>query len=289
MNTVFSRTDTGSDGDRLGFALVMALAFHALIIFGIGFSQSGARPSPSLEITLARHQSRQAPDEADYLARSNQQGSGAEDPETAITTDEIADLESSELRDIQPLAPPPSQAGRQSRRPVLSAHTRDAPDRQANRDALDGVAADTPLTPQVRREIASLKARLDQQKREYSEMPRVLRLTSASTRASDVAEYLRRWEEWVEEVGNRNYPREARRLHLFGDLSLAVTLLRDGSVESIEIVRSSGQRILDQAAVRIVRLASPFSPIPTHIEEDKVEIIRTWRFIPGNEFAGEGN
>ncbi len=53
---------------------------------------------------------------------------------------------------------------------------------------------------------------------------------------------------------------------------------------SVEILKGSGQRVLDQAAIRIVRLAAPFAPIPPSIKEDQVEVIRTWNFIPGNQF-----
>ncbi len=86
----------------------------------------------------------------------------------------------------------------------------------------------------------------------------------------------------MERVGNENYPEEARRRQLYGAIRLAVALDRDGNVASIEILQGSGQRVLDQAAIRIVRLAAPFAPIPSSIREDQVEVIRTWNFIPGD-------
>ena len=62
-----------------------------------------------------------------------------------------------------------------------------------------------------------------------------------------------------------------------------MTLLPDGTVEKIEILLSSGQRVLDLAAVRTVRMASPFTPFPPEMKQwDKLEIIRTWQFEPGH-------
>lgn len=110
-------------------------------------------------------------------------------------------------------------------------------------------------------------------------------MTTASARAADEAGYLLRWIQWVEKVGNENYPEEARQKKIFGTMRLAVALERDGNVASVEILQSSGQRVLDQAAVRIVRLAAPFEPFPTAIKQDRIEVIRTWNFVPGNLFS----
>jgi len=111
----------------------------------------------------------------------------------------------------------------------------------------------------------------------------VLRITSASTKAADHAAYLRYWIDRIEMVGNNNYPEEARQKSLYGDLRFAVTLLPNGTVDSVQVLLSSGQRVLDQAAIRTVRLASPFAPFPPEIKQwDKLEIIRTWRFVPSN-------
>jgi len=99
---------------------------------------------------------------------------------------------------------------------------------------------------------------------------------------------LRYWIDRIEMVGNNNYPEEASRKAMDGELRLAVTVLPDGTVEGVEILLSSGQRVLDQAAVRTVRLASPFAPFPAEMKQwDKLEVIRTWRFIPGNRLNTE--
>jgi protein TonB len=91
---------------------------------------------------------------------------------------------------------------------------------------------------------------------------------------------MRSWVAKVARVGPLHSPEQARRLPLAGALVLSVDVLADGSVEQIRVLRSSGYDILDEAAVRIVRLSSPFSPLPEEItrEVDVLTITRTWQF-----------
>jgi len=88
----------------------------------------------------------------------------------------------------------------------------------------------------------------------------------------------------VERVGNLNYPDEARRQGVYGELVLTVGLNRDGSIKSIDVIKSSGHTLLDDAAQRIVRLAAPFPGLPKDSKEkvDELYITRTWQFLPGN-------
>lgn len=277
--------------DHLGPALLLATLLHGGLIFGIGFEQPRDAPaSPDLEITLAQHRSNERPEDAEYLAAHDQLGSGDRAESAPITTDQKALIEATELRDVDPLplAPEQGQTPPAPAQPLIG--TRDGPRREQAEPDADRPRLE-PTAPPVSavREIASLRARLDQQKQAYSKIPRTLVLTAASARSSEQADYLYRWIEWVETIGNRNYPEEARRKALFGELRLAVAIGRDGEVENIEILKSSGQRVLDQAAVRIVRLAAPFAPIPRSISADRIEVIRTWRFIPGQGLATDGD
>ena len=95
------------------------------------------------------------------------------------------------------------------------------------------------------------------------------------------------WRAKVERVGNINYPYEARKKHLSGKLLLDVAILPDGTVQKITIRRSSGKKILDEAAVRIVELAAPFAPLPESItrEVDILHITRTWNFVNDSQFT----
>ena len=91
------------------------------------------------------------------------------------------------------------------------------------------------------------------------------------------------WVAKVERVGNLNYPVEIRQRKLVGNLLMTVGINRDGSIESINIRRSSGFDVLDEAAIRIVRLAAPYSPLPENISSkvDVLHITRTWKFSTG--------
>ncbi len=140
----------------------------------------------------------------------------------------------------------------------------------------------------VRRSLAmaSLSAEVDQRLDAYAKRPR-RKWISARTREHKYAAYMEAWRSKVERVGNLNYPDEARRRRLSGNLLLDVALNADGSVNEITVRRSSGHTVLDDAAVRIVRLAAPFARFPDQIrkETDILHIQRTWRFLSSNRFA----
>jgi len=94
------------------------------------------------------------------------------------------------------------------------------------------------------------------------------------------------WRSKVERIGNLNYPDEARKRKLSGSLILDVALNPDGSVNDVVVRRSSGQKILDDAAIRIVHLAAPFAPFPADIRKDTdiLHITRTWQFLNNKGF-----
>ncbi|MEH6639672.1 MAG: energy transducer TonB [Porticoccaceae bacterium] len=288
IDVSFPQTFNNHDNDRLGFAMLVALAIHVMLIFGVGFKLAQQAPSAqSMEITVALRRSQVEPDEADYLAQVNQAGSGEQREKQEITTDQMPEFNDSVWRETEVPAPPePAQImGEQQLAPVLTTSSdsvETSPDRVLPKE-IEATAEEFQPLSSAAQEIASLRARLDRSRQHYAKMPKVLRLTSVSTKAADHAAYLNYWVARVEEAGNLNYPEEARLNRIFGDLRVVVVLLPDGSVEDIEIRQSSGQRVLDQAAIRTIRLASPFSAFPPEMSQfDKIEIIRTWHFVPGN-------
>lgn len=90
-------------------------------------------------------------------------------------------------------------------------------------------------------------------------------------------------------MGNLNYPEEAKQKKLYGSLQLTVHIKSDGTLDSVDVDRSSGSKILDEAAVRIVKLASPYAAFPEDIRRDYdiLDITRTWTFTRSDQLAGE--
>ena len=128
--------------------------------------------------------------------------------------------------------------------------------------------------------IASSSAELDRKLEAQSQRPR-LKFISASTKEYNYAAYMDAWRAKVERFGNLNYPDAARKNNLSGSLILDVALNADGSVNQITVRRSSGSKILDDAAIQIVKQSAPFAPFPDHIrkETDILHITRTWQFL----------
>lgn len=134
---------------------------------------------------------------------------------------------------------------------------------------------------QAKNEITRLEKKLDESTKALSKRPKKRRLSSR-TKEYAAAAYHEAWRRKVERIGNLNYPQEAKRQRINGSLMLSVDINPDGSVppDGIVISRSSGHKVLDDAAVKIVRLAAPYSAIPENVLQgyDMITIIRTWKF-----------
>lgn len=137
-------------------------------------------------------------------------------------------------------------------------------------------------------EIAALQARIARKKQAKAERPR-RKFISANTKEYDFAAYMEGWRAKVERVGNLNYPEAARKQNLNGSLIMDVAVNPDGSINEIIIRKSSGHKVLDDAAIRIVNLAAPFAVFPPHIREqvDILHITRTWKFTDQKSFASK--
>jgi protein TonB len=130
--------------------------------------------------------------------------------------------------------------------------------------------------------MAGLQPEISRQSQWRSRLPK-REFISANTKEYEFASYMSAWVSKVERVGNLNYPSELRRKKLHGDLILMVGIAQNGTVDSIDVMRSSGVSELDQAAIHIVQLAAPYSPLPDNIKDrvDILHITRTWRFEAG--------
>ncbi len=275
-------------GDRLGYALLVAIALHALLLLGVGFERSAqVAPPPErlLEVMVVRPRpaAEVPPEQPEALAQVSQQGGAPDElveisarpsgppapPEPAVeqTPEPIAEATPAPPAKTEMLVAPPT-----AEKPAAPA----APVERPRRTSAASLMASTQL------EIDRLTTEIDRRNRGTGATRR--KAVNASTQEFKYAAYLEAWRQKVERVGNLNYPDEAKRQKLYGDLILHVAVRPDGSVDNIRVVRSSGQKVLDDAAIRIVRLAAPFAPFPPDIraEADILDITRTWQFMSGN-------
>ena len=275
-----------SAADRLSFMLFLALAFHAVLILGLGFTPGKPQPGArTIEITIAQQLSDTEPEDADFIAQANQQASGDLDEKREVTTTEQSPFDSQTIAQVNLQAPATVDPT-----PVPTQRVIITTQGVSSRKAPATVDKPTPPKPlpksqqesdaAISEEIASLQARLDAQKQAYAKRPRVHHLTSVSAKAHYEALYLDAFRRAVEEIGTRNFPQKALSEGIFGNVRLAVQLKPNGSVQNIEVTQSSGHRFLDEAAIQSVRLAAPFAPFPDEMRRnvDVLEIIRTWRF-----------
>ena len=271
--------------DHLGFFLFIAFSLHLMLILGIGFTAGDPDyVAPQLEVTLAQYRNREAPEDARFVAQANQAGSGSLAEKAELTTRRQAEFSDNRIREPGG-APLATQVRPQQREDAIVTTIGRSPNQVVTeqQDEAPEPVPSAALDPEIRKlseSIASLQARLDEQQQAYAERPRVKRLTALSARAAVDAAYLHNWRTQVEAVGNKNYPSASRRFGIYGDLRLLVAIRYDGTIENIEVLSSSGHTVLDEAAIRIVRMAAPFEPFPPELREttDTLEIIRTWKF-----------
>lgn len=273
-------------------SVAFSLCLHAFILFGIGFVLPDPRINNNflkpLQVVLVNSKSRSAPVKADAFAQHSLDGGGntAEDkrassPLPTISDDKQFTPEQSTQR-LQKLEQQVKKLMTQAKSmySVPQAHT----DKQRQ----DGSDMNGRDLVQRALEIARLEAQIDRNFNAYQKMPQ-RKFIGARTQEYRYAQYIEDWRIKVERIGNLNYPSQARQQRIFGKLQLTVSINANGSLESVEINKSSGQRILDAAAVRIVKLASPYAPFPEDIrkETDVLSIVRTWTFTPNDQLESE--
>jgi protein TonB len=273
--------------DRLGVSLFASIMAHMVLILATAFVVPQLKRNnalPTLEITLVQTASVRAPDKAEFLAQVNQDGGGESDradiARNPLPVREIGD------RRVPLFRSAPQTATRSPREvtDTLNLHS-DTKIRARDAKPVKKEERDTPLQlglmspEELRSERARLNAEISRSWQEYQQRPR-RKFLNARTQEYRYAAYLEAWRAKVERVGNLNYPEEAKRRQVNGSLVLDVVLHNDGSIKEIVVVRPSGHKVLDDAAVRIVKLAAPFAAFPPDIrtETDELSITRTWKF-----------
>lgn len=273
--------------ERFVLTVVFSAILHGVVLLGVGFAApQPPAAAPSLDVILVATSTRDAPKDADFLANAAQEGGGDLDRAARPTAPASAPIQQPDPGD----APQPQTAGAPRSRPERAVPVLTTRGDATNQVPAEQTAApDLPSLPEadelsaIEREQARLAAEIDEALQAYAKRPR-RKFISAQTREYAYAAYMRAWVARVERVGNLNYPAEARERGIHGDLILTVAIRRDGSVDSIDVVKSSGQRVLDDAAVQIVRMSAPFNALPDDADGrvDILHITRTWQFLPGD-------
>jgi protein TonB len=277
-------------------SVAVSILLHAVLLtihFRFPEALRWKADSQALEVVLVNAKTRDRPERARALAQANLDGGGNSDARQRAT---------SPMPTTNPKDPGRDLAESRRRQRELEAEqqrllTQARDSRSAVSKESQGQTPSEEPTPQVSgRDLAdrslamlNLQAQIARQTQAYQERPRK-RFIGANAREYRFAQYEEEWRAKIERVGTLNYPAEARG-KLYGKLRLSVTIRPDGSVESIDLDYSSGLKILDQAAFRIVQMAGPFAAFPASIRKDTdlLVITRTWFFDRGDKVWTESN
>jgi protein TonB len=277
--------------DRLATAIFVAALVHGLFILGVRFAAPPAAENqlPTLEVLLVA----EGPEEADnpnasYIAQRSQHGSGTGRdrhrtslPESSASLLENEGVPEGDALDSQ--ASTETIGGTQ----LLSSRSSESRRTISGAETEQAAASSVPLEARPLEQVGVNSAAADEKIRLRGDPSTDDRLL-ADTRESLIAGYLDGWKRRVERVGTLNFPNEARRRGLSGNPVLEVAISADGSLDQVIVRRSSGHRELDNAALVIVRLASPFDPFPPAMRE-RYPVLRfayEWQFLNGR--LGDG-
>lgn len=268
---------------RFELALIASVLLHVAVLFiqFTDFQPPRLAKDQPLEVVLVNSKSADQPLDPLALAQANLDGGGNTDKDRRAKTPLPASLvhkdgdqlEAAEqrIRELEARQRALLTQARDDTKSITPKTQRESqPDRIPKTSGLDLTAS--------ARAMARLQAQIEREVDEYNKRPRK-KFIGARTNEYRFAQYVEDWRLKVERIGTLNYP-DAARGKLYGNLVLSVVLLADGRVERVEINRSSGHRLLDEAARRIVTIAGPYAAFPPNIrrDTDQIEIVRTWHF-----------
>ena len=275
----------------LSFSMAFSIALHAFVLFGVALVLPDPRSQASftqpLQVVLVNSKSASKPLSADALAQANLDGGGntaenrqAKSPLPTIRDDKRFTLEKN-ARSVAQL----EQETKRMLTRLKSDRSVTQPEIKQQKNAATNSGDDL---VQRALEIARLEAQINKNWDAYQKLPR-RKFIGARTQEYRFAQYIEDWRVKVERIGNLNYPERARELKIYGKLQVSVSINKDGSLENVEVSKSSGHRLLDAAAVRIVKLAAPYSPLPPNITQDTdiLTITRTWTFTSSDRLESE--
>ena len=265
----------------LPVAIVIAVAVHAVIIFGISFSMGKDPAAMMQDVAKALTDNMQPNEDAHFIANASQEGGGTVREPLRQESDQSSPLSAEQMSETQDVISLQRQV-RQQRyqesylRTTLSWRQATVESDNDSRQAKDDLMAQE---ERLRKEIATLEAQLSQRQQLYATKSKVVTVDSNSTTRGAAADYINTFREHVERVGNLQYPAQARAQGITGEVRLMVIINYDGNIKAIRLLESSNSTILDEAAKQSVRQAAPFGKF-TEDMHDIVELrlIRTYRY-----------
>jgi len=266
----------------------VALILHLALIFGTGFLPdiaSHAHLAPTLDITLVQTHSDTVPDQVDFIAQANQQASGSSDQKNRPQSP-VSSLLSTDAEGESPLQSEAASPDTPLKLQPQILTTKGETFKPVEKSPEQPVQDDTPVAKarsDDTQEVAQLLAEMDEEEARYARRPRIHFVDAVSAKSAVEAAYIDAWVKQIERVGNINFPPEAISRNLSGKLILNATLNSAGHVVDAQISLSSGYEVLDNAALRIVKLAGPYPPLPAEVRAkwDQLNITRTWVFHSG--------
>jgi protein TonB len=279
--------------ERVRVTFMFSIVLHAVVVLGVGFAyEQPAASLPTLDVILVQSQTTDKAKDPDFLANASQLGGGEHDeskrprqPVSSPVPKPDPGVAPVQLRASAPRPQPRTPS------PVLQTDAQSplrverAPPTQQEVPPTEQLSGRELIERSL--EMARLAAEIERQAEAYAKRPK-RKFISANTQEYEYAAYMRAWVARVERIGNLNYPDEARNGRISGGLVMTVAVRRDGRVERVDVIQSSGHKALDEAARRIVQLAEPFAPLPASRDEvDVLHITRTWQFLPGGVLRNE--
>ena len=274
-----------SQTDKVVFSAFLALAFHGMLLFGLGFTLpelSNSQYEKTFSVVLAQFEAEEKPEKADFIGQADQEGGGESEELLAPSATEMAQFNDPNKISSEPMQRQSAKLQNQPTPEVLTANGkfRNKVNQDQNQEEADKLPDAASLIDKSY-QLSGLIANLDNRNVNQARKGRKRAVSASIHRASD-ALYLDSWRRKIERVGNKNYPLQAKTKNIFGNLTMKVAINRDGTINKVIIMESSGSKILDDAALRIVRLAAPFNPLTREMaaDTDILEIIRVWQFQP---------
>jgi protein TonB len=273
----------------LAISVAVSIFLHAILLtiqFRFPDALRWKSASQPLEVILVNSKTRDKPSRAKALAQASLDGGGNTDEQQRATSVAPVTTPRNPGRDLAETQRRQRELEAQQQKLLalnrnLGAKVPTDSQRQASEEASPDVSGRDMAERSLA--ILHLQAQIARQTQAYQERPRK-RFIGANAREYRFAQYEEDWRAKIERVGTLNYPAEARG-KLYGVLRLTVTIRPDGTVDAIDLDRSSGLKVLDQAAFRIVQMAAPFAAFPADIRRDTdlLVITRTWFFAQGDK------